>query len=280
MIFWSSNLPLWFMNNLLWYYYFSWHFIRYIRNISTVAELGVLLIFLLAARLITATAVLVALMYIYPQTYTDYGFIIHCWSLVQIYVPFMGATVSEIAARLGPLKLSKNQLWFITDYICLGALSVAFFIAPFSKNTKVNFMFANLCDYGDLLICPILICSLYVLSHDFSTLSYIYSLYPRFWNDAARTSFPAFLFHWPIMLSLVTVSKGVLQFDNALDVIYISCVSVLFALLVDSYVVLALEDSFIDLIKPKLEWVMHKISNDEGIDNGSPVSKTMNKIQA
>jgi hypothetical protein len=55
---------------------------------------------------------------------------------------------------------------------------------------------------------------------------------------------------------------------------------VLFALLVDSYVVLALEDSFIDLIKPKLEWVMHKISNDEGIDNRSPVSKAMNKIQA
>jgi hypothetical protein len=261
MFWWTSNVPLWFMNTLLWYYYLSWWFIRWIRSFETVKSLILLLLGLVAIRLVSGVVVLVSLMYIYPETYVQYGFVIHCWTVVQIYLPFMGATLSEIAARVGPLKhFNKTQVWILTDICSLIVVSLAFFIPPFSSNERVSFMFANLCDYGDLLVTPFLIFGLYLHSHDFSTLSYIYSKFPRFWADLVRLSFPAFLFHWPIMICLIIFSRSSLQFDKPMDEVYICGTTVLLCAFVDSYIVLALEDRFIDFVKPRLVDIMKRLN--------------------
>lgn len=259
--FWSSNLPLWFMQNLLWYYYFSWYFVGYIRSIDKVSSLVAMLVGLMAFRIAVISAVLVALIYIFPDSYEDYGFIVHTWSLCQIYLPFMGATLCEIAARLGPVKLSKVKLWILTDIVTIMALSAAFFIPYFTEDRRLRYLFANLCDYGDLIVCPLLLVGLYLHSHDVSTISYIYDLIPRFWNDSTRASFPAFLFHWPIMLSLVIMCEDVLTFESAADVVFICSVCVLFSILIDSYVVLSLEDQFVDAVKPRLAAVMDKFGS-------------------
>lgn len=256
MIWWSNNLPLWFMNTLLAFYYISWHFIKWIRAFESVQYLLVLLVTLLILRAITASVVLVCLLYVFPDTYESYGFLIHTWTVVQLYLPFMGAILAEIAARVGPMKMTKVQLWVLTDLWTLCAVSLAFFIAPFSSKDRVSFIFANLCDYGDLLVAPFLIFGLYLHSHDFSTLSYIYSLFPRFWADLVRLSFPAFLFHWPIMICLIIFSRDSLQFDKPMDVVFISGLAVLISAFVDSYVVLAMEDGFLEFVKPRLNSFM------------------------
>lgn len=265
MIWWTSNLPLWFMNTLLAYYYVSWHFIRWLRAVESVRFLIALLVALVVVRAVTASAVLVALMYVYPDTYATYGFLIHTWTVVQLSLPFMGAILAEIAARVGPMKLTKIQIWALTDVWSLCAVSLAFFIGPFSSNDRVSYFFANMCDYGDLLVAPFLIIGLYLHSHDFSTLSFLYSRFPRFWADLVRMSFPAFLFHWPIMICLIIFSRDSLRFDKPMDVVFISGMAVLLSVFVDSYVVLAFEDDFLAVVKPRLSAFLERFEATKSV---------------
>lgn len=259
-------------DTLLWYYYLSWWYIRWLRSIEVTSRLFLTLLGLLLFRLIAASATLVALTYIYPKTYEEYGFLIHTWAVVQIPLPFMGATLAEIAARVGPLKLSKKQLWVLTDAWTVVTVSLAFFIGPFSSQKRVAYFFSNLCDYGDLLVAPFLLFGLYLYSHDFSSLSYLYSMFPRFWADLTRMSFPAFLFHWPLMISLIIASQDSLLFSKPMDVVYISGMCVLLSAFIDSYVVLALEDSFLGMIKPRLAKLAKKLFKDEKVE-ALPVKK-------
>ena len=71
--FYSTNLPLWFMNNLLFYYYFSFWFINWIRLFTSINSLAFLLISLITLRTISAIIVLLSLIAIYPNNYSEYG---------------------------------------------------------------------------------------------------------------------------------------------------------------------------------------------------------------
>ena len=136
----------------------------------------------------------------------------------------------------------------IVTIICF---SLAFFIPNFSADPKINFVLTNLCDYNDILIAPFFFTGLYLHSHDISTLSWIYSLYPRFWDDLVKSSFPLFLCHWPIML-MVSYATDTLALDKPMSVIFICTVCVLGSSFVDNYIVLAFEDYFVDIIKPSI----------------------------
>jgi len=252
--FWTRNRPLWFISTLLTYHYCSPFYLPWIRSFKSANMLLLLILFYISARILIAYGTLSIFVLLYPTSYQIYGRIIHVWSGTQLFLPFIGSTLGEFASRIGKLKWSRNNIWRATDLCTLACISLSFFVLcppVFTEEfaESLTGWYVNcLTQYSDLITWPLTLTAVYLYSHDFSTLTWVYFQYPRIFDDGFQFSYPLFLIHWPVILMLQY--SGAITDDLAVSVVIVFGVALITSMFIDSYFIGPLEEIIIAYVDP------------------------------
>ena len=257
LLFWTRNRPLWFISTLLCYYYFLPIYLPWVRGLKSTKIVFSVMIGMVVVRMLLGLTIYYTLTFIFPHTYEHYPRIAHLWSVTQIFQPFIGCTLCEFSNRIGRLKWHRNTIWRVTDFVTIFTVCMAMFVmspplwgsqfdietGKFVNESKGEYIFGSLCAFSQFLVWPMMLMAVYLYSHDQSTLTWIYTCYPSFFEAGVAASFPLFLTHWPILL-IIQKTK---TFDttSGVSVIMLFCVCLSTSLVYDNFVISPLEERIV-----------------------------------
>eukprot|EP00439_Symbiodinium_sp_Y106_P013826 s1427_g1.t6 len=243
---WTMNRPLWFLSTLLAYHYVSPFFLRWTRRHS-VRRLAITLVALYALRTGIACLVLM-LLDRWTGDLEAYARIIHLWSPMQIWVPFMGAILEQITMRtMLPAWVRKWHIWFLTDVLMLVLIGCTNFL----PSTGLPFVDALLA-YNNLVSGPFQLVLVVLVSCDCNSFRLLFSLTDGTRKLAAATlklSYTIYLTHWPWAVCMHYA--GLFGQDSWNSMLATWATSILFAILLDFIIIDPFTAKFCGWIMPK-----------------------------